>query len=63
MDKKESLAGALRREFYRDNRLYFGAALAATVVLAFVNLYLSYLMQVIIDIVSGASGGATPVSR
>lgn len=59
MEKKESLAAELRREFYRDNRLYFGAALAATVVLAFVNLYVSYLMQVIIDIVSGASGGAT----
>lgn len=44
----------LKEQFFKGNRMYFLIAMASTVVLSLVNLFISYLMQVIIDIVSGA---------
>lgn len=48
-----SFARELKAQFYRGNRAAFFMSLATTVILSLVNLFVSYLMQVIIDIVSG----------
>lgn len=56
---KTAFSRALKHQFFKDNRFWFTLALAATILLAFFNLFISWQMQQIIDI---ASGGAAQFS-
>lgn len=46
----------LIRQFYRGNLGWFAAALAATLVLGVINLLISWLLQVIVDVAAGSAG-------
>ena len=52
--KKREIRRPFVRQFYRRNKLNFILAFAATVVMAFVNLAISWLLQQIMDLMAGS---------
>ena len=52
--KKREIRRPFVRQFYRRNKLNFVLAFAATVVMAFVNLAISWLLQQIMDLMAGS---------
>ena len=41
------------QQFYRNNKLAFGLAVLATIGLSFINLGISWLLQQVIDVMTG----------
>lgn len=52
--KKREIRRPFVRQFYRKNKLNFVLAFAATVVMAFANLVISWLLQQIMDLMAGS---------
>ena len=52
--KKREIRRPFVRQFYRRNKLNFVLAFAATVVMAFANLVISWLLQQIMDLMAGS---------
>ena len=52
--KKREIRRPFVRQFYRRNKLNFILAFAATVVMAFANLVISWLLQQIMDLMAGS---------
>ena len=52
--KKREIRRPFVRQFYRRNKLNFILAFAATVVMAFGNLVISWLLQQIMDLMAGS---------
>ena len=52
--KKREIRRPFVRQFYRRNKLNFALAFAATVVMAFANLVISWLLQQIMDLMAGS---------
>ena len=52
--KKREIRRPFVRQFYKKNKLNFTLAFAATVVMAFVNLAISWLLQQIMDLMAGS---------
>lgn len=52
--KKREIRRLFVRQFYRRNKLNFVLAFAATVVMAFANLVISWLLQQIMDLMAGS---------
>ena len=52
--KKRETRRPFVRQFYRKNKLNFVLAFAATVVMAFANLVISWLLQQIMDLMAGS---------
>ena len=52
--KKRETRRPFVRQFYRKNRGNFVLALAATVVMSFANLAISWLLQQIMDLIAGS---------
>ena len=62
-DNASNVSREMRRhfiqQFYKNNRLAMLAAMAATVLLAFASLFISWQMKLIIDIAAGGTGEFT----
>ena len=52
--KKREIRRPFVRQFYKKNKLNFTLAFAATVVMAFANLVISWLLQQIMDLMAGS---------
>lgn len=54
--KHDALACRLKAQFYRKNRLIYCIALVAALLTSTLNLIVSWIMQQLIDVASGAAG-------
>lgn len=57
--QRKTLAGQLRSQFYHKNRWAFGVAVVSSLIGGTLNLILTWIVQQLIDSVSGAAGALT----
>ena len=62
MKKKTDACRALTAQFYAGNRLHFAMTAASSLLLTCINLVISFVMQQLIDTMSGAAG-AWPLTK